>query len=81
MDQVESWLESPSVVLLAEGDAYWPALRAELERARVAGPRIHDARIAALCRLHGVVELWTADRDFTRFPELHTRNPLVREPR
>jgi len=79
-EQVESWLESPSLVLLAEADGYWPALREQLERARAAGPRIHDARVAALCRLHGVVELWTADRDFGRFPDLRTRNPLVREP-
>jgi len=24
-----------------------------------------------------VRELWTADRDFSRFPRLRTRNPLV----
>ena len=28
-------------------------------------------------RLHGVAELWSADRDFGRFPELAVRNPLV----
>jgi predicted nucleic acid-binding protein len=33
--------------------------------------------IAALCLHHGVSELWTADRDFTRFPALRTHNPLV----
>jgi hypothetical protein len=30
--------------------------------AKLRGPALHDARIAALCRLHGVHELWTADR-------------------
>jgi predicted nucleic acid-binding protein len=45
--------------------------------ARLSGPRIHDARIAALCLHHGVRELWTADRDFSAFPQLKTRNPLV----
>jgi len=44
---------------------------------KVAGPRIHDARIAAVCLAHGVTELWTADRDFSRFPALRTRNPCV----
>lgn len=44
---------------------------------RVTGPRIHDARIAAICIDHGVCELWTADRDFSYFPDLRTRNPLV----
>ena len=46
---------------------------------RVVGPQVHDARIAALCRLHGVRELWTADRDFTRFDGLVVRNPLIAE--
>jgi hypothetical protein len=44
---------------------------------RVAGPAVHDARIAALCLHHGVDELWTADRDFARFAPLRTRHPLV----
>ncbi len=40
------------------------------------GPNVHDARIAALCLHHGVRELWTVDRDFSRFSGLHTKNPL-----
>lgn len=43
----------------------------------VTGPKVHDARIAAICLSHGVSELWTADRDFSYFQELRTRNPLV----
>jgi hypothetical protein len=35
------------------------------------------ARIAALCESHGVTELWSADRDFSRFAGLTVRNPLV----
>jgi hypothetical protein len=31
-----------------------------------------------LCQNHGVRELWTADRDFGRFPDLKVKNPLVR---
>lgn len=77
MAQVESWLGSPTIVLLAEADGYWQELRRILSRARVAGPRIHDARIAALCILHGTRELWTADRDFSRFADLTVKNPLV----
>ncbi len=76
--QVEAWMESPSLVLLAETGGYWPGLRATLAAGRVAGPQVHDARIAALCDLHGIEELWTADRDFGRFPVLMVRNPLVR---
>jgi toxin-antitoxin system PIN domain toxin len=77
LDQVEAWLESPSLVLLAEGPEHWNELRGQIEAGRISGPRVHDARIAALCLAHGVRELWTADRDFGRFPSLATRNPLA----
>lgn len=78
IDQVAAWIESPSLHLLAETEQYWSDLRETLAAAKVTGSRIHDARIAALCRLHGVRELWTADRDFGRFTGLVVRNPLVR---
>jgi toxin-antitoxin system PIN domain toxin len=77
LEQVEAWLASPSLLLLTEGSGYWPELRALLGAGHVVGAQIHDARIAALCRLHGVRELWTADRDFTRFAGVVVRNPLV----
>ena len=34
-------------------------------------------RTRDICLSHGVNELWTADRDFSRFPELKTHNPLT----
>ena len=77
LDQIDAWMESPSVVLLAEGEGYWPTLRAIVSRGRITGPVVHDARIAALCRHHGVRELWTADRDFSRIQGLAARNPLA----
>jgi toxin-antitoxin system PIN domain toxin len=77
IDQIEAWLQAPGLTLLAEADGYWPELRTVLETGRVIGPRVHDARIAALCRLQGVRELWTADRDFSRFPGIVVRNPLI----
>jgi toxin-antitoxin system PIN domain toxin len=77
IDQVEAWMESPSLALLAETEGYWPELRSALEQGRIAGPQVHDARVAAICRDHGVRELWTVDRDFGRFPTLTVRNPLV----
>lgn len=77
LDQVEAWMESPSLVLLGETPGYWLELRATLTAARVAGAQIHDARVAALCRLHEVRELWSADRDFGRFTRFKVINPLV----
>jgi uncharacterized protein len=75
--QVDVWLESPSLVLLAETASHWTTLRTLLSAGRVAGPVVHDARVAALCLQHGVSALWSADRDFNRFPGLKVVNPLV----
>jgi hypothetical protein len=77
IDQIEAWLESPTLALLSESEGYWSHLRPLLEVGRVIGPRLHDARIVALCTGHGVRELWSADRDFGRFPGLSVVNPLV----
>jgi toxin-antitoxin system PIN domain toxin len=77
LGQVAAWLEAPSLVLLAETPGYWERLGSTLGEGRIAGPQVHDARVAALCAHHGVTELWSADRDFTRFPDLNVRNPLI----
>jgi toxin-antitoxin system PIN domain toxin len=76
-DAIEAWLAGGNVNLISESAGYIGKL-AEISRAgQIAGPRIHDARIAALCLHHGVHELWSADRDFSAFPQLPIRNPLV----
>lgn len=77
IEQVEAWMESPSLVLIGEGPGYWDRFKEAVANGRVAGPMVHDARVAAVALLHEVDELWTADRDFGRFPGLKVRNPLV----
>ena len=77
LDAVEALAESPSLRWLSEPADYWPTFREMASAARIAGALAHDARIAALCRVHGVSELWTADRDFSRFAGLRVRNPLA----
>jgi toxin-antitoxin system PIN domain toxin len=74
---LDSLLASPSLHLLAESPGYFEKLRELATVARLKGPRIHDARIAALCLHHGVTELCSADRDFSAFPQIKVRNPLV----
>jgi toxin-antitoxin system PIN domain toxin len=73
-----SWLVSPLLQLVGEGPGHLDHLDRIAVAGAVAGPRIHDARIAAICEQHGVTELWTADRDFSRFSGFRTRNPMVR---
>jgi toxin-antitoxin system PIN domain toxin len=77
LNQVDVWFESPSLVRLAESELHWSELRAAAIAAQVIGPRIHDARVVALCKQHGIRELWSADRDFGRFADLAVINPLV----
>jgi toxin-antitoxin system PIN domain toxin len=77
LDQVDAWLESPTLAVLAESTTHWLTLRTLLAGGRIAGAQVHDARVAALCRQHGVRELWSADRDFSRFPGLAVVNPVV----
>jgi uncharacterized protein len=57
LGQVDAWLESPTLALLAESTTHWSSLRAMLSAGRVAGALIHDARVAALCRQRGVREM------------------------
>lgn len=71
-------MESPNVVLLSETDEHWQTLKQLILSSKVTAGRIHDARIAALCIEHGVRELWSADRDFSRFRDISVVNPLVR---
>ena len=76
---LQMWQAGDNLQLLAESPGYFEKLRGLAVAAKLSGPRIHDARIAALCLHHGVRELWTADRDFSMFPQLRTRNPLLKE--
>lgn len=75
--EMDSWLKSPSLSLIGETDAHWPYLKQIVTDGKVVGPMTHDARIAAICQQHGVTRFLSADRDFSRFPGLHTVNPLV----
>jgi toxin-antitoxin system PIN domain toxin len=75
---IESWLEAPTLRLLSEGAGHAALLAQVVKAGKISGPAVHDARIAALCMANGVTELYSADRDFSRFPRLKTVNPLVR---
>jgi len=75
--QVECWLESPSLHLLGETQGHWEILKPALLSGRLAGPVVHDARVVAICRQHGVKTLWSADRDLSRMSGLRIVNPLL----
>jgi toxin-antitoxin system PIN domain toxin len=74
---IDALVASSQLHLLSESPGYFEKLRTIAIAAKLKGPRIHDARVAALCLHHGVTELWSADRDFSAFPQVRVRNPLV----
>ncbi|MGD0271057.1 MAG: TA system VapC family ribonuclease toxin [Candidatus Sulfotelmatobacter sp.] len=72
---VDLWLAHRNVQVLTPGVGSWPLFRWMVIEGRAAGPRVSDAEIAALTMEYGGV-LYTADRDFARFPGLRWKNPL-----
>lgn len=66
-----------NLAFIAEAHDYLQHLEPLALAGKAHGGAIHDARIAAICISNGVSELWSADRDFSRFPALAVRNPLI----
>ena len=77
--QLTAWTTSPSARLIGETDNFLEILGRFVQRPRVVGGVVHDARIAAICIAHGADALFTRDRDFALFPELRTRDPIAEE--
>jgi toxin-antitoxin system PIN domain toxin len=77
---LDAWIGTPGARLLAEPPGHWRQLRSLIDAARPQGRKVHDARIAAVCLAAGVTELWSVDRDFSWYPQLRVRNPLVDPP-
>lgn len=77
LGQIAAWRESPSLRVLVDDANVLTILHDLVTASQVRGAAIHDARIASCCLLHGVDTLLTVDRDFRRFAQLKTRNPLL----
>jgi predicted nucleic acid-binding protein len=75
----QEFSSSPQVRLLTETEDFAEKFGGLIGALDLKGPKIHDARVAVLCHVHGVRELWSSDRDFSRFKFLKVLNPLVGE--
>ncbi len=73
---VNKWLSQPNVRALSPGEEHWSLFHRMVVEGQAPGPLVSDAQIAALTIEHGGI-LYTADRDFARFPGLRRKNPLV----
>jgi hypothetical protein len=67
---------SPQVRLLNEPEDFAEKFGSLIGGLDLKGPKIHDARVAVLCHVYGVRELWSCDRDFSRFSFIKVVNPL-----
>ena len=72
---VDEWLAQPNVRMLAPGDEHWSELKRMMVEGRASGPLVSVAELVALTVEHAGV-LYSADRDFARFPGLRWKNPL-----
>lgn len=77
LGMIAALLASPSVQVIGESPNHFDLLSDLILKTRITGAMVHDARIAAICLSHGVRELWSCDRDFSRFPNIKIRNPLA----
>jgi uncharacterized protein len=77
LEHVEIWHSAPGLRFLGIGSEHLRYLRRALEGSGTSGGQVHDARIVAVCLEANVSEIWTADRDFSRFPGVRIHNPLL----
>ncbi len=73
---VSAWLARPQVQVPEPAGRYWDILRAQLQEARIAGPLVSDAALAAIALECGAA-LCTTDRDFRRFDGLKLLDPTA----
>lgn len=72
---VDAWIAQSNVRVLTPADDHWHQFRRTILQGSASGPLVSDAEVAALTIEYGGV-LYTADRDFARFPGLRWVNPL-----
>lgn len=70
-------LALPHCRVLAEEEGFWDVYREVVREVPTKGNLVPDAHLAALLSQHGVVTLYTHDRDFRKFPFLQARDPVV----
>jgi len=74
---VEALLSAAHCRRIGEEDGFWELYRDVTSAVPTKGNLVPDAQLAALMRQHGMVTLYTHDRDFHKFPDIEVRDPLV----
>ena len=74
---VAALLALPHCRALGEDEGFWEVYRQVTRGFPVRGNLVPDAHLAAILRQHGVVTLYTHDRDFRKFDFLRAVDPLL----
>ena len=74
---VEALLAVPHCRAIGEEEGFWNRYREVTREVPTRGNLVPDAHLAALLSLHGIVTLYTHDRDFRKFEFLEVRDPLA----
>lgn len=74
---IDALLATPSCRVIAEEEGFWDVYREIAKDVPTRGNLVPDAHLAALLSQHGVVKLYTHDRDFRKFSFLDVSDPLV----
>ena len=77
MSNVEALLSTPHCRILSEDEGFWELYREVTSDVPTRGNLVPDAHLAALLRQHGIVTIYTHDRDFRKFAFLNVRDPLA----
>ena len=75
LDFVQVLRDAPTTVPLIEGPRHWEIFERLCRKAGARGNLVQDAYLAALAIEAGAI-LYSADRDFARFPGLRWQHPL-----
>ncbi len=74
---VEALLAAPTCRVIGEEEGFWDVYRQVTKDVPTKGNLVPDAHLAAVLSQHGVVRLYTHDRDFRKFSFLDVRDPLA----
>lgn len=74
---VEALLATPTCRVIGEEAGFWDIYRLVTKDVPTKSNLVPDAHLAALLSQHGVVRLYTHDRDFRKFSFLDVRDPLA----
>ena len=74
---VEALLAAPSCRVITEKEGFWDVYREVTKDAPTRRNLVPDAHLTALLSQHGVVTIYTHDRDFRKFSFLDVRDPVA----